>query len=209
MAAARLDRVMPGFGGKLRLRWRAFPLEIINDRPAPRHIVDQEWPLVAVQEPFAPCRSWPHEAYLKSTIPAFQAYESAWAQDPEKARVFDLGIRRGFFFEGRRVDEHPVLCEIAGGAGLDAARIRADLESGAREEAVMDDYREAMRLRDEEGLPMTSPTLILPNGEAVHNPFASEKTIKDGKLTEVHPPPAFGEAAYAGFREILSRAAAD
>lgn len=208
MAAARLDRVMPAFREKLRLKWRAFPLEIINDRPAPRHIVDQEWPLVAVQEPLAPCRSWPHDEYVRSTIPAFQACASAWTQDPEKARVFDLAIRRGFFFEGRRVDEQSVLCEIAGEAGLDADRVRSDLESGAYEEGVMDDCREAMRLRDEEGLPMTSPTLILPNGEAVHNPYASEKTIEGGKLTEVRPPPAFGEAVYEGFREILSRAAA-
>ncbi len=198
---------MPGFEGKLLLRWRAFPLEVINDRPAPRHIVDQEWPLVAVQEPLAPCRGWPHDAYLRSTMPAFQAYASAYAQDPERARAYDLRLRRGFFYEGRRVDEVLVLVEIAAEAGLDPARVRADLESGKYEKAVMDDYREAMRLRDAEGLPMTSPTLILPGGEVLHNPYASEKTIEDGRLTEVHAPPAYGEAVYAGFREILSRAA--
>lgn len=199
---------MSDFEGNLRLRWRAFPLEVINDRPAPRHIVDQEWPLVAVQEPLAPCRGWPHDAYLRSTMPAFQAYASAYAQDPEKARVYDLKLRRGFFYECRRVDEVPVLAEIAAEAGLDPAPVRAALESGEYEEAVMDDYREAMRLRDAEGLPMTSPTLILPGGEVLHNPYASEKTIRDGRLTEVHAPPAYGEAVYAGFREILSRAAA-
>ena len=96
MAAARLDKVMPDFEGKLHLKWRAFPLEVINDRPAPRHIVDQEWPLIAVQEPLSPCRSWPHEEYLRTTIRAYQAYASAYAQDPEKARVYDLKIRRGF-----------------------------------------------------------------------------------------------------------------
>lgn len=207
MAAARLDKVMPEFEGRLNLKWRAFPLEIINDRPAPRHIVDQEWPLIAVQEPLSPCRSWPHDEYLRTTLRAYQAYASAYAQDPEKARVYDLNIRRGFFCEGRRVDEDAVLCEMAEEAGLDASRVRADLESGAYEEGVMDDYREAMRLRDEEGMPMTSPTLIFPSGEAVYNPYASDKTIEGGKLTEVHAPPAYGEAVYAGYREILARAA--
>ena len=207
MAAARLDKVMPEFRDKLQLKWRAFPLEIINDRPAPRHIVDQEWPLIAVQEPLSPCRSWPHEEYLRTTLRAYQAYASAYAKDPEKARVYDLNIRRGFFYEGRRVDEDAVLCEMAEEAGLDASKVRADLESGAYEAGVMDDYREAMRLRDEEGMPMTSPTLIFPSGEAVFNPYASDKTIEGGKLTEVHAPPAYGEAVYAGYREILVRAA--
>ena len=207
MAAARLDKVMPEFRDKLHLKWRAFPLEIINDRPAPRHIVDQEWPLIAVQEPLSPCRSWPHEEYLRTTLRAYQAYASAYAQDPEKARVYDLNIRRGFFYEGRRVDEDAVLCEMADEAGLDASKVRADLESGAYEGGVMDDYREAMRLRDEEDMPMTSPTLIFPSGEAVFNPYASDKTIEGGKLTEVHAPPAYGEAVYAGYREILARAA--
>ncbi len=207
MAAARLDKVIPEFEGRLHLKWRAFPLEIINDRPAPRHIVDQEWPLIAVQEPLSPCRSWPHEEYLRTTLRAYQAYASAYAQDPEKARVYDLKIRRGFFYEGKRVDEDTVLCEMAEETGLDASGVRADLGSGAYEEGVMDDYREAMRLRDEEGLPMTSPTLMLPGGEAVFNPYASDKTIEGGKLTEVHAPPAYGEAVYAGYREILARAA--
>ena len=207
MAAARLDKVMPDFEGRLHLKWRAFPLEIINDRPAPRHIVDQEWPLIAVQEPLSPCRSWPHDEYLRTTLRAYQAYASAYEQDPEKARVYDLKIRRGFFYEGRRVDEDAVLCEMAEEAGLDASKVRADLGAGAYKEGVMDDYREAMRLRDEESMPMTSPTLIFPSGEAVFNPYASDKTIEGGKLTEVHAPPAYGEAVYAGYREILARAA--
>lgn len=207
MAAARLDKVMPEFEGRLHLKWRAFPLEVINDRPAPRYIVDQEWPLIAVQEPLSPCRSWPHEEYLRTTIRAFQAYASAYSQDPEKARVYDLDIRRGFFYDGRRVDEDEVLCGMAEEAGLDGSKVRADLEAGAYAEGVMVDYREAMRLRDEEGMPMTSPTLIFPSGEAVFNPYASDKTIEDGKLTEVHAPPAYGEAVYEGYREILARAA--
>lgn len=207
MAAARLDAVMPEFEGRLILKWRAFPLEIINGRPAPRHIVDQEWPLVAVQEPLCPCRPFPHEEFLRTTLPAFEAYAAAFGQDPARARRFDLGIRRAFFSEGRRIDEPEVLLAIAAGAGLDPGPIRADLEASRRRGQVMEDHRESMRLRDERGLPMTSPTLILPSGEAVHNPFASPKRIEKGKLVEVLPPPCCGEAVYEGFRRILRRAA--
>jgi hypothetical protein len=181
-------------------------LEYINERPAPRHIVDQEWPLIAVQEPLCPCKGWPHEEYLRTTLPAFEAYESAYRQGPEKARVFDLNVRKAFFYEGRRIDEVDVLCEIASESGLDPAPIRSELDERKHKETVVADYQEALRRRDEDGLPMTSPTLFLPSGEVVHNPYASEKKIENGKITEVYPPPAYGEAVYEGFREILTRA---
>ncbi len=201
-----MDRVLPDFSGTVQLKWRAFPLEVINNRPASRHIVDQEWPLVAVQEPLAPCRAWPHQDYLRTTMPAFEAYNSVFSQDAEQARVFDLKLKRAFFYEGRRIDETEMVCEVARDMGLDPAPIRADLASQKHREAIMADCRESMRLRDQEGLPMTSPTLFLPSGEAIHNPYASEKRFQDGKLTEVHAPPAYGEAVYEGFRDILRRA---
>ncbi|MFC1491171.1 hypothetical protein ACFLQ0_01095, partial [Nitrospinota bacterium] len=101
-----------------------------------------------------------------------------------------------------------VLCEVASESRLDPAPIRADLETRKYGETVRADYKESMRLRDEEGIPMTSPTLFLASGEVIHNPFASEKTIENGKLTEVHPPPAYGGEVYEGFREILRKALA-
>ncbi|MEK6712149.1 MAG: hypothetical protein AABZ64_16400, partial [Nitrospinota bacterium] len=201
------DAVMPEFEGRLVVKWRAFPLEVINRRPAPRHIVDQEWPLVAVQEPLCPCRPFPHAEFLRTTLPAFEGYASAFGQDQARARRFDLALRRAFFYEGRRIDEPGVVVEVAEACGLDPAPIRADLERGARREQVMEDYRESMRLRDEGGLPMTSPTLILPSGEVLHNPYASPKRIEKGKLVEVLPPPAYGREVYEGFRRILARAA--
>ena len=200
--------MLPDFAGRVQLKWRAFPLEVINNLPAPRHIVDQEWPLVAVQEPLAPCRAWPHQDYLRTTMPAFEAYTSVFSQDAAAAQVFDLKLKWAFFYEGRRIDEAEVVCEVAREMGLDAAPIRADLASQKHREAVMADYRESMRLRDDVGLPMTSPTLLLPSGEALHNPYASAKRFQEGKLTEVHAPPAYGEAVYEGFRAILRRAVA-
>ncbi|MBI3126767.1 MAG: hypothetical protein HYZ11_04090 [Candidatus Tectomicrobia bacterium] len=198
---------MPEFEGGLVLKWRAFPLEVINGRPAPRHIVDQEWPLVAVQEPLAPCRPFPHEGFLRTTMPAFEAYAAAYDRDPARARRFDLALRRGFFHEGRRIDEPEVVLEIAGEAGLDPEALRPEVGSPRRREQVMADCRESMRLRDEKGLPMTSPTLMLPSGEAIHNPYASPKRFERGRLVEVLPPPRCGEAVYEGFREILRKAA--
>ncbi len=67
----------------------------------------------------------------------------------------------------------------------------------------MEDYKDSMNLRDKNNIPMTSPTLIFPNGKFVHNPYASDKKIKNGKLTEVYAPIAYGEDVYQGFRRIL------
>ena len=188
----------------VNISWRAFPLEIINKRPAPRHIVDQEWPLVAVQEPLAPCVAWPHEEYIRTTLLAYEAYKSAFKQSPIKSREFDLKLRRAFFYEGRRIDENDVLCEIASESNLDTDAIRKDLESRYFQNAVMEDYKDSINLRDKNEIPMTSPTLIFPNGKIVHNPYASDKKIENGKLVEVHAPTAYGEDVYEGFRKIIT-----
>lgn len=198
-----MDHVWKEFEELVNLSWRAFPLEIINNRPAPKHIVDQEWPLVAVQEPLAPCIAWPHEEYLSTTLLAYEAYKSAFVQSPLKSRIFDLKLRRAFFYEGRRIDKNDVLCEIASESNLEVDKIRNDLECRKFKKAVMEDYKDSMNLRDNHNIPMTSPTLIFPNGKFVHNPYASDKKIKNGKLTEVHAPIAYGEDVYQGFRRIL------
>jgi predicted DsbA family dithiol-disulfide isomerase len=208
MAAARLDAVLPEFREGLSVRWRAFSLEIINDRPASRHIVDQEWPLIAVQEPRSPCRAWPHEEFVRTTMMAYDAYLSANRQDSERARVYDLKIRRAFFYEGRRIDEACVLCALAEESGLDPAPILADVEGERYREETLADCREALRRRDDEGLPMTSPTMFLPSGEPFFNPFASEKRFESGKIVEVHPPSRYGEAVLEGYRDILRKAVA-
>ena len=54
---------------------------------------------------------------------------------------------------------------------------------------------------------MTSPTLILPNGEFYYNPFATEKTFNEDKVMIIlKQPEKTGEEALEGYREILRRA---
>lgn len=209
MASARLKAIFPEFRDKLTLHWRAYPLEVINSHPAPRHIVDQEWPHVMKEEPLAECRPWgcrdynyPDTSYL-----AFEAYECAFAQDPARAFDFSHRVRRAFFYESRWMHMRNTLLEIAGEAGLDVDRLAGDFDSGRYKGRVMIDCREALRMRDEEGRPMTSPTLVLPNGEVYHNPFATPHTFNEKKeFVVLKPPERTGEAALEGYREILRRA---
>ena len=96
------------------------------------------------------------------------------------------------------------IAEIAERLGLAEDDI---LPFGRYKGRVTADYREAMRLRDEEARPMTSPTLVLPNGEFYHNPFATEKTFNENKVMIIlKPPEKTGEAALEGYRDILRRA---
>jgi hypothetical protein len=210
MASARLQAILPEFQEKLTIHWRAYPLEVINGRPGPRFIVDQEWPQVMEEEPLAECRPWSDENYPGSTYLAFEAYECAFIQDPVKAFDFAHRVCRAFFYESRWIHMRNTLLEIAEEAGLDVGRFTEDFDNGLYKGRVMADCNEALRMRDEDGRPMTSPTLVLPNGERFYNPFATDKTFEknaEGKLEMriLKPAEKTGEAALEGYREILRK----
>lgn len=209
VTSARLNRIQDEFHDQLILHYRAYPLEVIDQTPPPRHIIDQEWPHVAQEEPLAVCRPWDRPGYPSSTYVAFEAYNCAFAQDPWRAFEFDSRLRRALYGESRWIQLRHVLLEIAAEAGLDLARFTRDLDSGRYKAQVMLDCQEALRLRDEEGHAMTSPTLILPNGEVYHNPFTTRHAFNAaGEMVILTPPERTGEAALEGYRMILRRALA-
>ncbi len=206
MASARLKAIFPEFQDKLTIHWRAFPLDVINGRPLPRHIVDQEWPHIVNEEPLCDFRPWNNVGYPDTSILAYEIYDCAYAQDPVKAFDLDYRIRRGFYYESRWIHLRNTLLDIAGEAGLDMDRLTEDFDTGRYKARVMLDCNEALRKRDEEGKSMTSPTLILPNGEFYYNPYATEKTFNEDKVMIVlNPPEKTGEEALEGYREILRR----
>lgn len=209
MASARLYRLKEEWHDKVTLRWRAFPLEVIDQTPPPRHIIDQEWPHVAHEEPLAVCRPWDVPGYPSSTYMAFEAYNCAFAQDPWCAFEFDYRIRRALYGESRWIQLRHVLLDIAAEAGLDLARFTRDFDSGRFKAQVMHDCQEALRLRDAAGYAMTSPTLLLSNGESYHNPFATRHAFNAaGEMVILTPPERTGEAALEGYRMLLQRALA-
>jgi len=44
----RLHHVLPEYQGRVRLRVRPFPLEVMGGEAAPRAILEQEWWLAAI-----------------------------------------------------------------------------------------------------------------------------------------------------------------
>ena len=53
VATVRFHAIMPEYQGRLRLRIRPFPLEVLGSGPPDRGVLEQEWWLCALQEPAA------------------------------------------------------------------------------------------------------------------------------------------------------------
>ena len=68
----RLHHVLPEYQGRVRLRVRPFPLEVMAGEAALRAVLDQEWWLAAVQEPLARFKPFEGEDWPTTTLPAFE-----------------------------------------------------------------------------------------------------------------------------------------
>lgn len=133
--------LLPEYQGRVRLRVRPFPLELMGGEAAPRDILEQEWWLAALHEPaaaFAPYRgqSWP-----ATTLPAFEAAWCATQQGEAAGHDYDLRVRRAFFSESRNIGQREVLIELAQEAGLDLATFTVLWGSGVAHNAVLEESR--------------------------------------------------------------------
>jgi predicted DsbA family dithiol-disulfide isomerase len=192
---------MPEFRGRVTLRMRSFPLELIDGESAPRDILDQEWWLAAIQEPraaFAPFRGddWP-----TTTLPTFEAAWCAGQQGNDTLIEYDLRVRQAFFKESRNIGRWDVLHEIAEEVGLDRQQFERDIASGIGHPAVV----EEARLGREQYRVGGTPTLMLSNGTTLDHPLA-EPHMEDRKIVSVPPLPCFGEACLEVTRTAIDQA---
>lgn len=202
ITAVRLDKVAPEYQGRVRLRERAFPLEVFGGGPPDRHELGLEIWLAALQEPaasFAPLTAdWP-----ATTLPAFDGAWCAAQQGEAEGHAFDLRLRRAFFAEGRNIGRPDVVAELARELGLDMGDFARRLAGGEARAAVLAEGRlgkEQYRVRG-------TPTLMLASGEKLRHPVAYPD-IKDGVIESVGTIPCCGEGCYAATREFFQRAAA-
>jgi predicted DsbA family dithiol-disulfide isomerase len=199
----RLHHILPEYAGRVRLRVRPFPLEVMANESAPRRILEQEWWLAAIQEPLAEFKSFEGDDWPTTTLPAFEA---AWcaAQQSEAAFLdFDLRIRRAFFAEGRNIGRREVLLDLASEAGLDVDRMIADLETGRPRALVLSDARlgqDRYRVRG-------TPTIMLADGSKLRHPIAFAR-MREERVIGVTPLPCHGESCLQATRELFERALA-
>jgi predicted DsbA family dithiol-disulfide isomerase len=197
----RLHHVYPEYQGRVRLRVRPYPLEVMGGEAAPRDILEQEWWLAALQEPRAAFKPWRGETWPTTTLPAFEAAWCAARQGETLFLDYDLRIRRAFFAESRDIGRTEVLLEIAQEAGLDLGRLTQDLAHGAARAAILEDARlgqERYRVRG-------TPTLMLSDGTKLRHPIAFPQ-MRDARVVGVMPLPCYGDECLDATRDLFERA---
>jgi predicted DsbA family dithiol-disulfide isomerase len=200
----RLHHILPEYHGRVRLRVRPFPLEVMGGEAAPRAILEQEWWLAAIQEPLAEFNPFPNHDWPTSTLPAFEVAWCAFQQGELAFLDLDLRIRRAFFAEGRNIGSRDVLLELAEAAGCDVDRVTGELVSGRSRQAVLDEARlgqERYRVRG-------TPTLMLANGTKLRHPIAFAR-MREERVVGVMPLPCHGEECVQATRDLFEQALGD
>jgi predicted DsbA family dithiol-disulfide isomerase len=199
----RLHHVLPEYAGRVRLRVRPFPLEVMGGEAAPRRILEQEWWLAALQEPLAEFKPFTGDVWPTTTLPAFEVAWCAAQQSDDALLRFDLRVRQAFFGESRNIGRREVLLELANETGLDVDRIKSALDDGTAREAVLAEARagqEQYRVRG-------TPTLMLADGTKLRAPIAFARMHAE-RVVGVMPLPCHGEECLQATRELLERALA-
>ncbi len=170
VAVARLHRVRDELGLRDQVRFdhHAFPLELVNERPTPKPVLEAEISALADLEPEAGWQPWQGDdwTYPVTTLPALEAVQAAKEQSPEASEALDLALRRALFGESRCISLRSVILAVAAeNDGVDADALAEALDEGRARRAVMDDFAEAKG-----DTVQGSPHLFLPGGKDVHNP---------------------------------------
>jgi predicted DsbA family dithiol-disulfide isomerase len=131
-----------GLDGKVVFEHRSFPLELFNERPTPRKVLDAELPVAGALEPDAGWQVWarPDYEYPVTMLPALEAVHAASAQSLAAGEDLDRALRVAFFGESRCVSMRHVILEVAANCNsVDAGALASALDDGRFRKAVMDD----------------------------------------------------------------------
>ncbi len=197
----RLRQVENEYEGRLRVRTRAFPLQLLGARVAPRGLLAEEWWLAAVQEPAAEFQAFTGDDWPTTTLPAFVAVRAVADEDEAVAHTLDMRVRRAFFAESRNIGKEEVLLELVRDVGGDAAHVaRAFSDPGVRgaveEECQVGRTRFGVR---------GTPTLMLEDGTRLHMPMATPRIINE-RIVGVREQTCLGEECLQATRALFDQA---
>ena len=153
---------------ELRFDIRSFPLELFNEQPTPKNILDAEISVAGALDPGAGWQMWqrPESEYPVTSLPALEAVQAAKEQGLLASEQLDKRLRVGFFGESRVISlRHEILELAAECPAVDVDALTEAVDSGRARSAVMDQKAIA------EGSAVNgSPHVFLPDGSDVHNP---------------------------------------
>jgi predicted DsbA family dithiol-disulfide isomerase len=155
-------------GGRLTLRWRAFPLRPVPDAAATFKGTFREAAWARSQELARDTgieyRMWERPDYPTWSLPALDAAKCVALQGPELFERTHLALYRAFFTEGVNIGRPEEIVQvIARIPGVDVARFRTDYETGRGRQAVLEDAEAAS---SEHGV-RAIPTVVLPDGRRI------------------------------------------
>ena len=200
VAAVRLHKIMPEYQGRVRVRQRAFPLEVFGGGPPNRKEIELEIWLAALQESEAEFHPF-QEDWPTTTIPAFEAVWCAFQQGEAVGHDFDLRVRRAFFAEGRNIGRREIMLELASEAGLDTDHLVWLFNSGEARDAILEEGRIGKEIYEVRG----TPTVMLSNGKKLRHPLAYPK-IQNDTILSVGKLPCCGEGCYDATRALFDQA---
>ncbi|AXK32044.1 dithiol-disulfide isomerase [Streptomyces armeniacus] len=152
---------------------RAFPLELFNNMPTPKYIVEPETIVIGARRPELGWRVWskPEWTYPSAMLPAMEAVQAA--KDPAVGGLrgsdeLDAALRHAFYVEHQCVSIHPVILRLAEKCPhVDAAELAKALERGAGRAEMYAHWRIAQGPEIQ-----GSPHLFSADGYDAHNPGA-------------------------------------
>jgi predicted DsbA family dithiol-disulfide isomerase len=164
---AHARRAALGLDGAVRFEHRCFPLELFNERPTPRAIVDAEVAVLAPLVPEAGWRPWAGDAaaYPVTTLPALEAVQAAKEQGGGASERLDLALRQAFWRDSRCVSLRHEILAAADAAHVDVKALAEALDDGRARRLVIADWQAAA-----DGAAQGSPHVYAGPGDGVLNP---------------------------------------
>lgn len=161
-------------GGHIDIEHRAFPLELFNREPTPRHILDIEITAIASLLPDLGWRCWSaaEATYPVTTLPAMAAVQAAKHPHVGGLRAsdqLDAALRDAFYVDSRCISIPSVIIEAADACpDLETSALQRRLAAGAGISDCYTDYEAARH-----GAIQGSPVIIAAGGHILHNPGAT------------------------------------
>ncbi len=161
-------------GVELLVDHRAFPLELFNQSPTPKELVDAEVTVIAGSQPQLGWQLWhgPFHAYPATLLPALEAVQAAKHQTVGGLRAsdeLDAALRHAFYVDSRCISVHPVILDVAEGCeSVNHEALAGLLAEGVGRAEVYRHWRIAQGSHVQ-----GSPHVFTAGGFASHNPGAT------------------------------------
>ena len=168
MAAVRLRTLREQSGGRVTLRWRAFPLRPAPDPSATFKGTDREagWTRCRdlARDTGVEYRMWSRPDFPTWSMPALDAAKCVSLQAEEPFEATHLALYRAFFTDGVNIGRPEEVIDVVKRVpGVDAQRFLKDYEAGRGRQAVLDDYEAAVSQHGVRAI----PTVVALDGRRV------------------------------------------